>query len=71
MFPEIVINIIVINKVKYTEIDWIAYMQVGLEFKILFRGEYSTFIYNFSFVEIIVVTPIAKYFTCYHCADEC
>ncbi|XP_023322007.1 lethal(2)neighbour of tid protein [Eurytemora carolleeae] len=24
---EIVINIIVINKVKYTEIDWIAYMQ--------------------------------------------
>ena len=40
MFPEIVINIIVINKVKYTEIDWIAYMQVGLEFKILFRGEF-------------------------------
>ena len=32
MFSEIVINIIVINKVKYTEIDWIAYMQVGLEF---------------------------------------
>ena len=25
---ELVINIIVIHKVRYTEIDWIAYMQV-------------------------------------------
>ena len=51
-----VINIIVINKVKYTEIDWIAYMQVDF----FFLWEYSTLIYDFSFVEIIVEKSIAR-----------
>ena len=27
---EVIVNIVVIHRVKYTEIDWIAYMQVKL-----------------------------------------
>ena len=27
MVAEILVNLVVIHKVKYTEIDWVAYMQ--------------------------------------------
>ena len=33
---EIFINIVIVNTVKYTEIDWVAYMQVKVVQTILF-----------------------------------
>jgi len=61
---EVIINIIVINKVKYTEIDWIAYMQEvegvknGTYDYSLLKGDTGPLVYPGGFVWIYLLLYI-------------